>query len=380
MPGDILEVMNKMVFSNLVHRPLRTLISVFAISIEVTLILLIVGLCLSMLRDSAQRQEGIGFDVMVSPPGSGFLVGTTNAPVPIKVADKIRALPHVTAVAPIVVQLLTTSNVEVVDGIDLDPKSPNDFDKMGQPFHYLSGGPFKGPDDMIVDDLYAAQHHVKVGDSSELLNHAFRICGIVEHGKGARRFLPMTTLQELAGSQGKASMFYVKTDTPQHADAVVSEILHVPGMDKYVVRSLAEYASLMTAGNVPGLTGFFDAVIGIAVIIGFIVIFQSMYTAVMERTREIGILKSMGATRLYIVNVVLRESFLLAVGGVLTGLLLTFVASLIINHVFPLHKVVWDSRWVVRASVIAIIGALLGGLYPALAAARKDPIRALAYE
>ena len=79
-----------MVFSNLVHRPLRTLISVFAISIEVTLILLIVGLCLSMLNDSAKRQEGVGFDVMVSPPGSSFLTGITGAPVSMKVADKIR--------------------------------------------------------------------------------------------------------------------------------------------------------------------------------------------------------------------------------------------------------------------------------------------------
>jgi putative ABC transport system permease protein len=372
--------MNKMVISNLVQRPLRTAISVFAIAIEVTLILLIVGLCLSMLNDSAQRQKGVGFDVMVSPPGSSFLSGLTGAPVSIKVADKIRTLPHVSAVAPILVQMLTTGNVEVLNGIDLNPKSPNNFDRMGQPFHYLAGGPFQGPDDMIVDDLYAEQHHAKIGDHLDVLNHTFRICGIVEHGKGARRFLPIATLQDLAGSQGKASMFYVKTDTPNNADGVVTEIKQVPGMEKYVVRSLAEYASLMTVGNVPGLAGFFDVVIGIAVTVGFIVIFQSMYTAVMERTREIGILKSLGATKLYVVNVILRESFLLAVAGVLTGLLLSWLASMAINYKFPLHKLVWDNHWVVRASIIAIAGALLGGLYPALAAARKDPIEALAYE
>ena len=372
--------MNKMVISNLVHRPMRTLISVFAISIEVTLILLIVGLCLSMLRDSADRQKGIGFDVMVSPPGSGFLTGLTGAPVSIKVADKLRTLPHVTAVAPIVVQMLTTGNVEVVDGIELAPNSPNNFNNMGRPFHYFAGGPFEGPYDMIVDDLFASQHKVKIGDHFDLLNQSFRISGVVEHGKGARRYVPIATLQDLTGSIGKASMFYVKADAPENADAVVAEIKQVPGMEKYVARSLAEYASLMSVGNVPGLAGFFDVVIGIAVIIGFIVIFQSMYTAVMERTREIGILKSLGATRLYIVSVVLRESFLLSIGGVLMGLVLTFVASIAINYAFPLHKLVWDNHWVVRASLIAIAGALLGGLYPALAAARKDPIEALAYE
>jgi putative ABC transport system permease protein len=369
-----------MVFSNLVHRPLRTLISVFAIAIEVTLILLIVGLCLSMLNDNADRQKGIGFDVMVSPPGSSFFTGITGAPVSIKVADKLRTIPHVVAVAPVVMHIITTGNLEVIDGIDLDPKSPNNYDNLGRPFRYLAGGPFRGPNDMIVDDLFAEQHHAKVGQQFNVLNQSFRICGIVEHGKGARRYLPMATLQDLLGSEGKASMFYVKTDSPENAGAVVAAVKQIPGMDQYVARSLAEYASLMTVNNIPFLATFFDIVIGIALVIGFIVIFQSMYTAVMERTREIGILKSLGATKWYILNVILRESFVLAVAGVILGLVLTGLGALAINHKYPLHKMVWDHHWVIRASILAIIGALLGGLYPALRAAQKDPIEALAYE
>jgi putative ABC transport system permease protein len=369
-----------MVFSNLVHRPLRTLISVFAIAIEVTLILLIVGLCLSMLNDNADRQKGIGFDVMVSPPGSSFFTGITGAPVSIKVADKLRTIPHVAAVAPVVMHIITTGNLEVIDGIDLKPDSPNNFDKLGRPFQYLAGGPFQGPNDMIVDDLFAEQHHAHVGDHFNVLNQSFRICGIVEHGKGARRYLPMDTLQDLLGSEGKASMFYVRTDSPENAGAVVAAVKQIPGMDQYVARSLAEYASLMTVNNIPFLATFFDIVIGIALVIGFIVIFQSMYTAVMERTREIGILKSLGATKWYILNIILRESFLLAVGGVLLGLALTGLGALAINHKYPLHKMVWDNHWVIRSAILAIIGALLGGLYPALRAAQKDPIEALAYE
>jgi putative ABC transport system permease protein len=369
-----------MVFANLVHRPLRTLISVFAISIEVTLILLIVGLCMSMLNDNADRQKGIGFDVMVSPPGSSFFTGITGAPVSIKVADILRTVPHVTAVAPIVTHFITTKRLEVIDGVDLDTNSPNNFDKMGRPFHYLAGGPFQGPYDMIVDDLSAEQNHTKVGDHYDVLNQNFRVCGIVEHGKGARRYVPIATLQDLLGSEGKASVFFVKADTPDNAETVVAAIKQIPGMDQYVARSLAEYASLMTVANMPGLGQFIDVVIGISVIIGFIVIFQSMYTAVMERTREIGILKSLGATKFYIVNVVLRESLILALGGVLLGLAFTALGSVAINYRFPLNRVAWDNHWVLRAALIAIAGALLGGLYPALKAAQRDPIEALAYE
>ena len=87
----------------------------------------------------------------------------------------------------------------------------------------------------------------------QLLNHTVRVAGIVQHGKGARKFLPIATLQDWTGSQGKASIFYVKVDDPKNISAVEDEIHNAPGMQQYVVRSMAEYLSLMTAGNLPGL-------------------------------------------------------------------------------------------------------------------------------
>ncbi len=372
--------MNKMVFSNLVHRPLRSAISIVAIAVEVTLILLIVGLSVGIMNDSAERQKGIGADVMVSPPGSSFISGITGAPVSIKVADRLRKVEHVTAVAPVITQLNTGGNVEVLFGIDLKPGSPNNYNNIGNPFRYISGGPFEGPDDMLVDDFYANQKNAKVGDQVELLNHTFRICGIVEHGKGARKFLPIDTLQDLIGAQGKATRFYVKLDDSKNADAVVAAIKQIPGMEKYSVRSLAEYLSLMTVNNFPGFSTFIEVVIGVSVIIGFIVIFQSMYTAVMERTREIGILKSLGAGKFYIINVILRETLVLAIGGIIVGLIVSYGARAGILHKFPLMRVQMTPEWVIKAAIIAIVGALLGAIYPALKAAQKDPIDALAYE
>jgi len=372
--------MNRMVIANLVHRPVRSIISVLAIAVEVTLILLIVGLCIGMLNDTKDRQKGIGFDVMVLPPGSSIFTGMTGAPVSVKVADKLRQVPHVEVATPIVMQMITTGRLEVLDGVVLDPASPNDFDRMGRAFHYLQGGPFQGPYDMIVDDLFASQRNAKVGGTFEVMNQKFRICGIVEHGKGARRFVPMATLQDMIGANGKASIFYVKVDDDRNVDQVVAAIKAIPGMEQYAVRSVGEYTSMMTVENMPGLNQFIDVVIGVSIIIGFIVIFQAMYTAVMERTREIGILKSLGASRLYIANVVMRETFLLSLGGFACGVAFSAVARLALSHKFPVLPIAWDNHWVLRAAVIAVVGALLGALYPALKAARKDPIDALAYE
>jgi len=367
--------MNRMILANLVQRPFRTMISVVAVAVEVTLILLIVGIMLGILNDSSSRQAGIGADIMVQPPGSSLIMGVTGAPVSVKIAGKIGQLAHVTAVAPVVMQVTTAGTVEVLYGIDLQS-----FDAVSGGFRFLSGGPFQGPYDMIIDDLKAASKHLKVGDTLETLNHAFRICGIVEHGKGAREFVPIATLQDLMGAIGKASIFYVKLDDPNNADAVVKEIKSIPGMQEYGVHSLKEYLSLMTSASIPGLNTVIDVVIGIAMIIGFIVIFQAMYAAVMERTREIGILKSLGAGKLYIVNAVLRETLVIAISGVILGIIISYVARVGLKSRFQTLPVMITSGWLLRAAVIALVGSLLGALYPAIKAARKDPIDALAYE
>ena len=368
-------MMNKMIVSNLAHRPLRSAISIVAIALEVTLILLIVGFSLGMLNDSRTRQAGIGADVIVLPPSSSILVGITGAPMPIKIADIVAKLPHVTIASPVLIQIqLAGNSPETIYGIDLKT-----YNAM-RPFIYLKGGPFEQANDAIVDDVYASARHAKVGATIQVLNHTFRVAGIVEHGKGARLFLPLATLQGLNGAQEKASAFYVKIDNASNADAVVSEIQSVPGMSPYVVRSMREYLSMMTPDNVPSLSAFIRIVIGISVTIGFIVIFQAMYTAVMERTREIGILKSLGASKFYIVNVILRETALLAVGGVILGIVVSVVAKEAIHKRIPTLPVDMSPHWIVNATLIAIVGAIGGALYPAFKAAQKDPIDALAYE
>ena len=368
--------MNRMVIGNLVHRPIRSLISIIAVALEVTMILLIVGLSLGMLRDSRTRTAGIGADVIVLPPGSSFINGLTGAPMPIKIGDVLAKLQHVVHVAPVVTQVSTSGTLEVIAGIDL-----HSYQQMSGPLRYLQGGPFQGPYDALVDDVFARAKHVKAGDTIEILNHQFRVAGVIESGKGARKFIPLSTMQDLNGSKDKASTFYLKLDDPESAPLVVDEIKHIPGMEKYVARSMRDYISLVgSPANYPGLASFINVVIGIAVVVGFIVIFQAMYTAVMERTREIGILKAMGASKLYIVNVVLRETVLLALGGIILGIAISLLGRAALAQKLPLLQVIVSGGWILRATCIAVLGALGGALYPAFKAAQKDPIDALAYE
>jgi putative ABC transport system permease protein len=338
---------------------------------------MIVWLSLGMMNDSRSRQEGIGADVIVLPPGSSNIIGMTGAPAPVKIAEILAKLNHVKSVSPVLMQISsgTGGAPEVLYGIDLPS-----YEALGGPFRYLHGGPYQGPDDVLVDDIFAQSKHVKVGDTIQILNHPFKVAGIVEHGKGARKFLQIATLQDLNGAQGKASAFYVKLDNPSEADEAVSEVQAVPGMQQYKVESMRDYLSLMTPSSIPALAIFINVVIGIAIVIGILVIFQAMYTAVMERTREIGILKSIGASKFYIVNVILRETALLAVAGIIVGIGFSLTASAIIGYKLPTLPLTPVWGWVVNAGGIAMVSAIAGALYPAFKAAQKDPIDALAYE
>jgi putative ABC transport system permease protein len=368
--------MNKLIVANLLHRPMRSLISVLAVALEVIMILSIAAVFNGMLDGQKERSNGIGADLTVRPSNASMFNGTGGATLPVKNAEAIRHLQHVAIVAPVVQQFNTSGHVEILYGIDYPS-----FNAM-KPFTFISGGPFQGPWDVIIDDIFAKSNKgYHVGDTIEVMKHQFRICGIVEHGKGGRKMLPLTTMWQLMpDADGKASLFYVKADKSANANLVSEEIQKTRGFEANEVQTMEEWVSMMTPDKIPGFNIALNVVTGIAVIVGFLVIFQSMYTAVLERTREIGILKSMGASKMAVVSVVVRETALLAVTGVLLGIVGTFGVQSLIGHVFPTLEFEISSGWIVRGAIIAFVGSLFGALYPAWMASRKDPIDALAYE
>ena len=365
--------MNKLVVGNLVHRPLRSLISAFAVAIEVIMILSIAAIMLGMLNGQRTRTSGIGMDMITHPGTASNLIGMSGAAASIKVADVLRALPHIQVVAPVNIQLTAGKSLENIYGIEFQS-----YDAL-KPFVFLSGGPSSTPT-TSSSTTSRPPRDSKVGDTIEVMHHPFHISGIVENGKGGRKFIPLDTMDDIGGNPGKASVFYMKTDDLKNQEAVRKEILATPGMQEYSVQTLDEFLSELTPNKLPAFNIGLRIVIGIAVTIGFLVIFQSMYTAVMERTREIGILKSLGASRLYIIGIVLRETGLLAIAGIILGVGATYLMRTIFHYKAPTLDFAVTPNWVAYAVLIAFTGAMCGALYPALKAARKDPIDALSYE
>jgi len=366
-------VMFELVLRNVLHRPIRTLITVLAVAVEVIMVLTVVGLTTGFVTDSARRVEGVGADIMVQPPSASIFMAFSGAPMPIRLGEKLAELKYVRYVAPVLVQFNSSGRLDIVFGID-----PRSFNQVSGGFVFHEGHDMENSNDILVDDWYAKAKSLHAGDTLHLLEHDFHVAGVVEHGKGARLFVEIKTLQDLAGAQDKASIFFIKCERPDDTDTVTGEIRAL--LPRYEIRPVKDYMSQMTSSNLPGLSTFVNVMIGLAVSIGFMVIFLSMYTTILERTREIGVLKSLGASKAYIVRVVLSETTLLCAAGSLVGVVLSFLIVHTLVSAFPTLVILIRADWVIRACGIAIVGGLLGAAYPAWLASRRDAVEALAYE
>jgi putative ABC transport system permease protein len=364
-------LINKLVFENLKFRPVRTTLSVLAIGVEVMLMLTIVGISEGLLADSQQRARGVGADILIRPDGSSA-ISLSSAPIKEGEARWVGAQPHVTiAVGSIVVPV---SGLTTMTGIDF-----NEFDKLSGGFKYLEGGPPRQSGDVVVDRYYAQEQNLNVGSRVTLLNVKWRVCGIIEEGKLARIVAPIRVVQDATANTGKISQIWVRVDDPKNIRPVIAALKRVwPARPIY---SMPEFLSLISPSNVPGLTAFIRVIIGLSVVVGFLVVFLSMYTAVLERTREVGILKALGASPGFVVTMLLRETVLLAIFGCLIGIALSFGSRYLIMTFVPgsLSQHIVPGWWPV-AGAVAIAGALLGATYPGWRAARQDPIEALSYE
>ncbi len=93
-----------MIVRNVLHRPVRTLVSILAVAVEVTLVLVIVGLTSGLLQETAKRIEGIGADIMLQPPSASVFLAFSGAPMPIRIRDRLEEMRYVQAVVPVLLQ------------------------------------------------------------------------------------------------------------------------------------------------------------------------------------------------------------------------------------------------------------------------------------
>ncbi len=366
-----LPLVYRIVFENLRHRFMRTLLTAAAIGLGVTMILAVVGLSEGMISDQRSRARGVGAEIFLLPPGMSA-VALTSAPLSEKYVDLVREQPHVAAATATVVQPI--ERIHRITGMDYD-----DFNAMAD-LRYIAGGPFEERLDVILDEFYSREKKLGIGDTLELIDQKWRVVGIVEPGKMARVVVRKDVLQELTGAVGKITMIYVKLDDPANLAGVMAQFEQKFG-DALQVYSVEEIVSQFSVSNLPEVQTFINVITALSVCFGFLVIFLTMHTAVLERTKEIGILKSLGASAPYILGIFVREAFALGALGTVVGILGSYVTRELIALFIPatMQQAIVPSWWPITLGV-TMFGALLGVIYPAWKASGQDALESLAYE
>lgn len=372
----------EIILSNFAQRPVRTIVSALAVAIEVALILLVIGLVNGIITETGERTAGVGADIMVQPPGSSLMLGFTSVAMPVELEQLITPVDGVRAVAPVLVQFNTQDALEQIYGIE-----PASYESITGGFRFVRGEMFDSPGELVVDDVWARSREVEIGDAVRVLNHDFTIAGIVEQGQGARVYMDLAAAQEMAGRPGQTSIFYVALEDSERVNATIDDLEAIfnaasdaEGAEGYRFVPIGDLVSMMMSASVPALDAFLSVVVGVSVVVGTLVIFLSMYTTINERTREIGILRSMGATRGFVAILILEETLWLAVIGVFGGVAASLIATYAIPYFFPTVPILVTADWIVRAALIAVLSSLLGAIYPSFSAASQDPVEALAYE
>jgi putative ABC transport system permease protein len=392
--------MDSLIAANISQRPLRTAISVIGVALGVILVTLFVGLSRGMMRDAAERQANVDAEIRFLPGGNISLAGNPLM-LPSRYAAAILQgvqptvedpdlqpkppIEGVSAASPVgeyVQGSVAGIGFELVDGIDYPTFISTTHFTLTQG-RGLQDGLTPGTEyEAVVDHYYADSGRdidgkpVHLGSRITVLGHTFTIVGIYEPSVLARVKIPLHTMQQLLGGVENCTYLLVKCDRPELADRVLQDLRHYyPGNNVILT---ADIPALYSQGLAP-VEIFLKVVIGLGLVISVLVILLAMYTTIIERTREIGILKSLGASKRFIVMTIEKEAALISGLGVVLGFAVAVICKLAIEANTRL-MIDLEPKWLIIAAIIGLLGGVLGAIYPALRAANLDPVEAISYD
>ncbi len=378
--------MDNLITANIRQRPLRSLVSVAGVALGVALVMLFTGLSRGMSNDLKRRAQNLRAEIIFTRPGSMELTSST-ANLSTKYVERLQAVDGVEAAVPVIRYISQGKGgfgLEQIEGVDWEP-----FARMND-IHLVSGRAPQSvdpaaeddpntPDEVVIDERKAASNNLLVGSTIKLFgDKPFRVVGIYAPESGARVKMSLSEMQRELESPNKCQYILVKCKDGVDEVTVARRIEAAPETTGNKIQFTRDVFTSIEK-SIPYLGVFLRVLVGLAALVSALVVMLAMYTTITERTREIGILKALGASRAYIVGVIEKEAILISVLGLVTGFIVAVVAGFLIQRAYGLvFEYGWG--WALTSAAIGLLGGILGALYPAVRAANLDPVSAISYE
>src|ERR1041384_4946311 len=365
--------MDNLVTSNIRQRPIRTLVSVAGVALGVALVMLFTGLARGMSIELQRRATNVRAELIFMRPGAAQRPATT-AKLDTRYVDRLKQIEGIEEALPVIRHFNQGNKgigLEQIDGVNWDAYARMNGIKID------AGTSPQKLDEVVIDEVKAQQNDLHVGDRLKPLGtQPYTIAGIYSPESGARVKMLLEAMQKALESEGKCTFIFLKLRNPEQLQEVARRIdRELPGNTIQPTREV--FTSFEK--NIPLLGVFLRVLVVLAAVVSSLVVMLAMYTTITERTREIGILKAMGASRGYIVGIIEKEAILISVIGLIAGVAVSLVAGDVIHKAYGLvFEYSWS--WAPVAAVIGSVGGILGALYPAWRASNLDPVNALAYE
>ncbi|HET6429287.1 MAG TPA: ABC transporter permease [Phycisphaerae bacterium] len=397
--------------ANILHHKVRSGLSALGVAIAVAMLVTLAGLSRGSLQEVADRWEVVDADLIVRPAQVGEnlvtarqgLMGPREVERVTELADggvrvfdsvvpvyvhrwRIAGQEHnVVGVAPgHLGRLLSGGKLQA--GRVFDPRNafadwlegrlsaPADDDEVIDITPEELGE--RGGLEMVVDSRLARAAALAVGSKVRTAGHTFTVVGIAREGAMVRAFVPLATAQWLGGDPHRVTFLFASLGRGVDEPAAIRA---VEGTRRLSAVPLGRFrAILMDQFGI--MFVYVDAANTITLIVAFLFVLVTLYTAVIQRTREIAILRSMGATRRFVLAQVTCESLILTACGAAGGIALSFPAAALIEAARPFLTVAISAGWIVTGVCVAVIGGVAASVYPAWCAIRVDVCEAINLE
>src|SRR5215212_7225381 len=365
--------MDSLVTANVRQRPVRAVVSAAGVALGVCLVMLFTGLARGLSNDLERRSQNLKAEIIFTRSGGTELMSST-ANLPVQYAEELAKVEGVEAAIPdirYVSQGGKGFGFEQVEGVDWDA-----FARMNG-MSLVSGRAPQAVDEVVIDEAKARNNNLSLGSELRLFgNQSYKVTGVYTPEAGPRVKMSLAAMQDALEAPGKCTWVYLKLKEPERAVEMARKIdEQLPGNKIQLTRDIITNVEK----SIPYLGVFLRTLVGLSALVSGLVVMLAMYTTITERTREIGILKALGASRGFIVGEIVKEAVLISVIGVAAGFAISFLVGYLIQGAYALpFEYSW--AWGLTAALIGLLGGALGALYPAARAANLDAVSALAYE